>query len=166
MVTDAQYKELQQQVKELEKRIDFLSIQMSRMMFKSEASSTAVSTTCRSLSKRDVTKYKFKGKLYCKRRIAYVCVMTYIQENNIKEYNDVIKVFPDYLQGSLGVVKPIELAEKYANAHRRYYFADDDIIYLSGRQYVVCSQWEKKNIHRILSVAQELGYDIMPIIIQ
>ena len=165
MVTDAQYMELQNRVKELEKKIDFLSMQMSRMMFKGEVSPIASSTN-EILSKKDITKYKFRGQLYCKRRIAYMCVITYIKEHDIKEYKDVIEIFPDYLQGSLGVIKPIEMAEKYANAHRRYYFADDDIIYLSGRQYVVCSQWEKKNIHRILSVAQKLGYEIMPIIIE
>ena len=115
------------------------------------------------VAKKDVTKYEFEGQLYCKRRIAYVCVARYVKDNNITTVDELIKVFPDYLQGSLGVIKSAEVAEKYSNANKRFYFSDEDIIYLSGKPYVVCSQWEKKNIDRILLAAEKLGYIITPI---
>ena len=76
-----------------------------------------------------------------------------------------------------GEIAPTSLSDEYGTvniymlpfvkpAHVRRYFEDEDIIHLSGKQYVVCSQWEKKNINRILSIAKELGYEIVPIIIQ
>ena len=162
MITDFQYKELQNKVDELEKRMNLLSMQLSRLLLKGDASFVAIQSP-KKCTKKDITKYEFEGKLYCKRRIAYVCVMRYVKDHNINSYDELIKVFPDYLQGSLGVVKPVSIAEKYANANKRFYFADEDIVYLSDKPYVICSQWEKKNIDRILSVARELGYTINPI---
>ena len=165
MVTDAQYKELQNRVAELEKKMSTLSMQLSRLILKGDIGAQKVPPET-SRSKRDKTKYMFDGALYCKRRLAYVCIKKYIVDNNIEDFNEVLKVFPDYLQGSLGTIKPVEAAEKYANAHRRFYFTDEDIIYLSGKPYVVCSQWEKKNINNLLSVVQNLGYQIETICLE
>ena len=162
MITDSQYKELQKKVDELEKKMNLLSMQLSRLLLKGDVSSMTGSSPKMSV-KKDVTKYEFEGQIYCKRRIAYVCVARYVKDHNINTLDELIKIFPDYLQGSLGVIKSADIAEKYANANKRFYFADEDIIFLSGKPYVVCSQWEKKNIERILSVARELGYDINPI---
>ena len=161
MVTDSQYKELKEQVKELERRIDNLSLQLSRLILKNDVSK--VQTNRKELSKKDTTKYLFDNKILCKRRIAYECVKKYVVDNNIVSYSELLRVFPDYLQGSLGVVKPIEIAERYSNAHRRYYFGDEDILQFEGKKYVVCSQWEKKNINRILKVASTLGYQIQSV---
>ena len=165
MVTDAQYKELQNRVTELEKKMNTLSMQLSRLILKGDIGAQKVSQAP-SRPKRDKTKYMFDGVLYCKRRLAYVCIKKYIVDNNIDSFNEVLKIFPDYLQGSLGTIKPVETAEKYANAHRRFYFSDEDIIYLSDKPYVVCSQWEKKNINNLLSVVQNLGYQIETICLE
>ena len=158
LVTDSQYKELQYKVNVLEKKVQELSLQLSRLILKNDA--LPVQSVKSQTAKKDTTKYMLDGKQYCKRRIVYECVRKYVDENKITKYEELIKVFPDYLQGSLGVVKPIDLAEKYSNAHRRFYFNDDDIIELEGKQYVVCAQWEKKNIGKILTVASSLGYQI------
>lgn len=162
MITDSQYKELKDTVVELSKKVDILSMQLSRMMLKGD--SFQKSPTLFQNRKKDTTKYMLDGKFYCKRRIAFQCIKKYIDENNITSYEELIKVFPDYLQGSLGVIKPIQIAEKYSNAHRRFYFEDTDILTFDNKQYVVCAQWEKKNINNILSVASNLGYNIKSII--
>ncbi len=158
MITDAQYKELQLQVNELEKKINMLSMQMSRLILKGDVSPTI--SHYEKSAKKDTTKYLFEGKLYCKRRIAYLCVKKFVTENHVNKYEDAVRVFPDYLQGSLGVIKSVEEANRYSNAHRRYYFSDSDILCFDGKPYVVSSQWEKKNIGRILQVAANLGYEI------
>lgn len=162
IVTDAQYKELQNKVSELEKKINLLSVQLSTLILKGDVA-YRTSAKQQTVVKKDITKYMFENQLYCKRRIAYVCVKKYIEENSIIQYSEVLKVFPDYIQGSLGVIKPVESAEQYSDAHKRYFFSDEDIIYLTGKPHVVCSQWEKKNIERILSVAYKLGYEIEPV---
>ena len=159
IVTDAQYKDLQNKVTELEKKINLLSMQFSTLILKGDAA-TRNTAKPKPVVKKDITKYMFENQLYCKRRIAYVCVKKFIEENNIIEYDEVLKVFPDYVQGSLGVIKPVEAAEKYSDAHRRFYFSDEDVISLSGKHYVICSKKKKKNIDRILSVAYKLGYEI------
>lgn len=159
IVTDAQYKEIQIKVSELEKKINLLSVQLSTLLLKGDVVSRIAAKT-QSAAKKDITKYMFENQLYCKRRIAYICVKKYIEDNNISEYNEVLKAFPDYIQGSLGVIKPVEAAEKYSDPHRRFYFSDEDVICLSDKRYAICSQWEKKNIERLLSVAYNLGYKI------
>lgn len=159
MVTDGQYQELKNQVAELEKKVNVLSIQLGRLLLKGDVD-TYKEPIMVSRKKRDTTKYRFSGEIYCKRRVVYECIKQYIEDKNIDSYQKVVEVFPDYIQGSLGVIKPINLAEKYANAHRRFYFSDNDIIYLSGKPYVVCSQWEKKNISHFLQKARDLGYII------
>ncbi len=158
MVTDSQFKELQNQVKELEKTVENLSLQLSRLVFKNDISSKP--SIRKQVTKKDTTKYMLDGKLLCKRRLAYECVKKYISENNVLSYSDLLNIFPDYLQGSLGVIKPIEIAGRYSNANRRFYFADEDILEFEGKKYVVCSQWEKNNIYRILDIADHLGYQI------
>lgn len=158
MVTDSQFKELQNQVKELEKTVENLSLQLSRLVLKNDI--TSKPSISKQAAKKDTTKYIFDGKLLCKRRLAYECVKKYIAENNVFSYSDLLNTFPDYLQGSLGVIKPIEIAGRYSYAHRRFYFADEDILEFEGKKYVVCSQWEKNNIYRILDIAEHLGYQV------
>lgn len=119
MVTDDQYKYLQNKVSELEKKVDMLSMQLSRLLLKSDVAASKPSASI-TPNKRDITKYRFNGEVYCKRRIVYECVTQYIKDNNINAYEDLIKVFPDYIQGSLGVVKSAEIAEKYSGAHKRF----------------------------------------------
>ena len=145
---------------ELEKKMTLMSVQISTLMLKKEAAATSRQQLTDTVTKRDTTKYRFDGQIYCKRRIAYVCVKKYIEDNHITKYEDVLEIFPDYIQGSLGVIKPAGIAEQYSSSNRRFYFSDDDIIYFSGQPYVVCAQWEKKNISRILNIAKGLGYDI------
>ena len=159
MVTDAQHKELQNKVQELERKINMLSLQLNRLVLKGDMA-TASSFPREEKTRRDTTKYKFDNQIYCKRRLVLACVKRYITENNIDDFSVLLNIFPDGIQGSLGVIKPAEIAQRYANAHRRFYFEDQDIVYLSGLPYVVCSQWEKSNIERFLRVAEKLGYTI------
>ncbi len=162
MVSDAQYNELKAKVINLEKKIDMMSLQISRLILKEDISPISPQKN-QTLARKDKTKYLFEGKLYCKRRVAYQCVKKYIIDNNVDSYEDVVTIFPDYLQGSLGVIKSVEEADMYSNADKRFYFKDTDILYLDKKPYVICSQWEKKNINNILQVAKKLGYEIEPV---
>ncbi|SDB25185.1 hypothetical protein SAMN02910317_01222 [Ruminococcaceae bacterium FB2012] len=162
MISDSQFNELKNQVLTLENEVKRLSREISRLLLKGDANNYNVSPV-NNLSKKDTTKYRFEGKVYCKRRVVYACIKKYITDHNITAYQDLISVFPDYIQGSLGMIKTADEANLYSNAHRRFYFCDDDIVILDGKPHVICSQWEKKNIERFLKVAEKLGYEIEPI---
>lgn len=162
MITDSQYKELQKKVDEIGKTIKVLSAQISTMMIKQDASMCR--TQLNSLSARencrDTTKYEYKNKQYCKRQLVYAVVRDYINEHDACTYIAIRIAFPDFLQGSLGVVKPIEVANKYSSADKRFFFLDDLILSFDDKKYVVCSQWDVKNIKRFLKRADELGIEI------
>lgn len=162
MITDSQYKELQKKVDELGKTIKVLSAQISTMMMKQDTSMHR--TQLNSLSDRencrDTTKYGYKNELYCKRQLVYTVVRDYIHSHDVSTYITIRTAFPDFLQGSLGVVKPIEVANMYSGADKRFFFLDDQILSFNDKKYVVCSQWDVKNIKRFLKRADELGIEI------
>lgn len=162
MVTDSQYKELQKKVDELGKTIKVLSAQISTMMMKQDTSlhKTQPKTFWERETCRDTTKYEYKNELYCKRQLVYAVVRDYINEHDACTYIAIKAAFPDFLQGSLGVVKPIEVANMYSGADKRFFFSDDQILSLADKNYVVCSQWDVKNIKRFLKRADELGIEI------
>lgn len=155
MVTDEQYKALQRRIDELERKIKNVSIQMDALAMKESAKSFSSSHGRETVNKRDNTKYKFDGKIYCKRRIVLEIIKKYIADYSIDSYEQLSAVFPDYLQGSLGVIQRAEAAERYKAAGKRFYFSDEDVITLNGDCYVVCSQWDVKNISKFLEAAKK-----------
>ncbi len=103
------------------------------------------------------------GKTFSKRELVLYCVKKYIDEHKGLTASQLLEVFPDYVQGSLGVVKRIEDAELYAGSSKRYYFSDEDIIQMDDGKYVVCKQWDAVNIVKFLKLAQDLGFEIKSI---
>ena len=47
------------------------------------------------------------------------------------------------------------LLERVEALEKRYYFSDADAIVLQGAHYVVCSQWDAKNIKMFLEAARQ-----------
>lgn len=157
MVTDIQYKALQKRVEELERKIDLLSKQYSSLYMKHDMQSFAIPA---SNTKRDTTKYYFNGYQYCKRQLVLACVKKYVEDHPGISGAELIECFPNYIQGSLGVIRKAEEAERYSNAVNRFYFGDYDILLLKDDTYVVCSQWDKNNINRFIALMRDLQYDI------
>ena len=113
--------------------------------------------------KKDITKYLFNNRQLCKRELVLQCVKQYVKEHENLCSQELLETFPNYIQGSLGVVKKVEDAEWYTNAKKRYYFSDEDIIHLSDGDYVICTQWDASNIGNFLKLAEDIGYEIQPI---
>ena len=164
MVTDEEYRELKKRVDELEDKIKLMSQQLSTFYMRNDMRITSNPVKQQEQRKhKDVTKYLFKERQLCKRELVLQCVKDYVKEHPEVNAEQLIDVFPDYVQGSLGVVKRIEDAEWYTNARKRFYFSDENIIHLSDGNYVVCTQWDAGNIGKFLKLAEDLGFVIQPI---
>ena len=155
MVTDEQYKALKERVDQLESKLYSMGRELDRLIMKKdkeEIGNYKYATKSNSKS-RDTTKYMLDGKRYFKRGIVLAIIKKFVSDQGIVKFEELQNVFPDYLQGPLGVIRLAEDAERYSDAVKRYYFADEDIIHLEGKSYVVCSQWDAKNISKFLAVA-------------
>ena len=164
MVTDEEYKALLARVDGLENKLKLLAQQYSSLYMKSDIQRIEKPEHEEHRKHKDVTKYDFKGIRYCKRQLVLECVKSYVMDNEITSFERLTDVFPDYIQGSMGVIKKVEEAEKYSNAKKRFFFSDQDVIHLDDGDYTVCSQWDAGNIKRFLDLAADLGLEITPIV--
>ena len=76
------------------------------------------------------------------------------------------QVFPDKLQGSLGVVRSLD--DIYSshwdqNDLKKRYFMDENKILTSkdGVRFVVCNQWGRLNFPHILEMLDKWGWNVL-----
>ena len=166
MITDQEYKELSNRVSDLEKRLSYLTKKLDSVFLKNDISGFDNKPTANRSSedrrRKDTTQYEFRGQLYSKRQLVLECIKAYVSDNGISSSSELIDVFPDYVQGTLGVFREVKAAEKYSDARRRFFFDDQDVIVLDDGVFVVCKQWDKDNIGSFLALAKDLGYEIVP----
>ena len=163
MVTDRQFRELTEKFNELSAKYaqmskDIAAIQMKLDLVRQRKNEEP------SQAHKDITKYLFMGKQLSKRDLVLTCIKQYIADTGITNPGLLFEVFPDHVQGPLGVFRKVEEAEVYKGAQNRYYFGDDDILHLDDGIYVVSKDWTAKNIGRFIDIMETLGYDIKPII--
>lgn len=112
-------------------------------------------------STRDYSKFKFNDEVLSKNRLVLSVIKKYIDEHPNIELNELKNIFPDELQGSHGVVKTLD---EYRNENlkgKRFFDAENEIIYLSDETpIVVCSQWAIGNVTRFNEQARKIGYTI------
>ena len=162
MVTDRQYRDLVAKFEELSARYsqmskDIAAIKMTLDVVKARRREEPVQ------ARKDVTKYHFMGKQLNKRQLVLECVKQYISDSGTTSPSALLEIFPDYVQGSLGVLRLAEEAERYSGATEHYFFGDDEVLHLDNGIYVVSKDWTIKNIDRFLDIMETLGYDIKPI---
>lgn len=160
MITDEQYKRLLERVDALENRVIMLAQEYSALYMKSDVQPSRRSPVKSERKRKDTTKYMFMGKLYGKRDLVLQCVKSFVADKHIKSEKKLTEAFPPYVQGSLGIVRRVQEAERYSDATKRYFFSDQDIIHLSDGDFVVSSQWDAGNIGAFLQLAHDLGYEI------
>lgn len=163
MITDQQYREALIRIEELEKKVNALSRSMTEILMKSDTRQDTLIHT-ESEKRKDITRFSFQGVNYCKRQLVLAVIKKYIKDFNITDSSGILAVFPDYTQGSLGVIRRAEEAELYDGAKARYFFNDEDILHFSDGLFVVCKDWSTNNINRFLQIAEKIGYEIKPII--
>lgn len=159
MVTDKQFADLKDQFNDLKRQFAKISQDMTEIQMRFGLRKVNVPEETKR-NRKDTTRYKFDGKLWNKRQLVLECIKKYTKEHPEKNWSELAEIFPDYIQGSLGVIRSAEEAEKYQDATIHYFFEDPDIIYLMGKQYVVCKDWTVHNIDRFISLIGNLGYEI------
>lgn len=162
MVTDKQFEDLERKFEDLCRQFAKLSHDMTEIQMKLGARRISVPEEP-PLAKKDITRYKYKGKLLNKRQLVLECVQSYVKEHPTTTFSDLQDVFPDYIQGSLGVIRSVEEAERYKDAAGHYFFEDANIITLQNQHYVVCKDWTAKNIKSFISVMRNNGEEIITI---
>ena len=115
---------------------------------------------------KDYTKYWFNGKKYPKNRLVLAVVREYINQYPKLTLSDLKSVFPDDLQGSLGVIQKLQTAIDNGK-QKRYFTNNEQDILVDGNneKIVICNQWGvgdsgKGNFYDFLKKAERYNFDI------
>ena len=100
-----------------------------------------------------------------KRRFVLEAVKEFIQNYPTATFANIVEAFPDKLQGSYGVVKPLSwVLEKEQNGFDfkiRYHMDDSEILTSSdGIKFVVCNQWGNQFYRFAEWVQKTLGWNV------
>ena len=114
---------------------------------------------------KDFSKYIFNGETFVKRRLVLAVVRQYVEDYRPATFDELKEAFPDYLQGSLGVVKLIdEVSDKYKGigGAKRYFVNENEIIRLpSGERAIVCTEWGAHETEKFVGhVMAKFNYNI------
>ena len=114
---------------------------------------------------KDFSKYIFNGETFVKRRLVLAVVRQYVDDYRPATFDELKEAFPDYLQGSLGVVKLIdEVSDKYKGigGAKRYFVNENEIIRLpSGERAIVCTEWGAHDTEKFVGhVMAKFNYNI------
>jgi len=113
-------------------------------------------------STKDNTKYRFSNKSYGKGRLVQAVVHQYCEDNPMTSFSHLVKLFPDNLQGTSGVVRSRVVAEEIAanTGRARHFIKPTDFVEIDDETIAVSSQWGIGNIDKFISAAIKLGYQI------
>lgn len=97
---------------------------------------------------RDFSKFEFNGKIYNKSRLVNKVIHSYAELNPDMTYAELEKIFPQHLQGSMGVFDTYENAQEIFDrtGHKRHYLKSDELIKLSDSIIATSNQWGLGNI--------------------
>lgn len=103
-----------------------------------------------------------------KRTTVLATVKKYVAENPQATFRQIQEAFPDFLQGSYGVVKPVseiqQRIDRGQDADHRYYLEPKNIIISrDGIKFAVCHQWGNQfNVFQS-HVKKTLGWDVIEV---
>lgn len=155
-------KKLEQEVSEL-KQEQKQKIPMPSDNSQYAEKSSSVSWEIPNTGKRDTTRYMFEGNVYLKNRLVLAVVKAYVAKNTSLTRQQLKIVFDKTLQGSIGVVEYVDVAELRSDYEVRFFTKPADIIHLIDGDMYVCTQWGILNIPNFIKRAQQLGFQIEPI---
>lgn len=159
-------KKLEQEVtdlKQLQKSNYITSTDISNKQAENHSYNPSVSYQTPTAGKRDTTRYMFEGNVYLKNRLVLAVVKAYVAKNTSLTRQQLKQVFDKTLQGSIGVVENIDVAELRSDYEVRFFTKPAEIIHLIDGDMYVCTQWGILNIPNFIKRAQQLGFQIEPI---
>lgn len=112
---------------------------------------------------KDKTKYMLAGNIYGKNRLVHAIVSQHLKDYPEKTFDMLKQVFPNELQGVLGVFTLLEKAIEISSitGHKRHFIEEDKVLTTAdGIKIAVCTQWGIGNIGGFLETARKLGYEI------
>ncbi|NOX09811.1 MAG: hypothetical protein GXP22_10070 [Gammaproteobacteria bacterium] len=114
----------------------------------------------RAAKRRPREKYSFNKQVLGKGRMVLAVVKAYQVDHPDASFADLINVFPEGLQGSMGVfseqAKAQEIFER--TGHKRHFIKDAELIKLSDGVIAVSTEWGAGNIEAFIQNAASLGY--------
>ena len=119
----------------------------------------AVSKNTRTNTGKDFTKYLYNGEMYGKGRLVLAVVNDYVMDNPGITYDRLKDVFPDYLNGSLGVFSlRSEVEKRFAlKPNKHHFLKPSEIIKLEDCEITVCVDWDVRKIQKFLKIARSHG---------
>lgn len=112
------------------------------------------------ISSRDYTQYIFSEKSYNKRKLVLSVIQNWISENNPKNLDELLIVFPQ----ECGVhIVPVAEAQDIYNRQGiyRHFLGESELINFPNlTKYAISNQWGKRKIDRFLLQARKIGFEI------
>lgn len=115
-------------------------------------------------NKRDTTRYIFEGNVFLKNRLVLAVVQSFVRNNPNVTRLELKTIFDKSLQGSIGVVENKEIAEQRKDYEVRFFTKKDETIVLNDGIMYVCTQWGILNIPNFVRRAEQLGFEILPVV--
>jgi hypothetical protein len=115
---------------------------------------------------RDFSKFEFNGKIYNKSRLVNKVIRSFVELNPEMTYAEIEKLFPQRLQGSMGVLESYEKAQEIYDrtGHKRHYLKPEELIKLFDSIIATSNQWGIGNIESFVNYVNEMGnlFKIVP----
>ncbi|MFV0289302.1 MAG: hypothetical protein ACK5IJ_00165 [Mangrovibacterium sp.] len=112
---------------------------------------------------KDFSKFRFNGISYNKGRLVNAIIKKLIEDRPQITFSELKQIFPDKIQGSMGVFDLKEKAEEiYERTNRiRYYIKPDEVIQLADNTIISTStKWNAENIKTFIEQAKRENYNI------
>lgn len=110
---------------------------------------------------RDFSKFEFNGIIYNKSRLVNKVIRSYVELNPDLTYAELEKIFPQHIQGSMGVFNTYENAQEIYDrtGHKRHYLKSDELIKLSDSIIATSNQWGFGNIQSFIAHINNMDND-------
>lgn len=116
---------------------------------------------------RDFSTFTFRDKVYNKSRLVNKVIKTYVELHPEITYAELERVFPQSLQGSMGVFDTSEAAQEIYDrtGHKRHYIKPEEFIELSDSTIATSNQWGIGNIEPFINYVNQLKdrFNIIPV---
>lgn len=158
MIKEEQYYHILQRLEKLETKVRKLEKNNGSDPFKNDF--MMYDTYNSKIHKKDKSSYKLDGLVFDKRNLVLYVVKRIVNIANPKSIKELMEMFPQETQGSLGVLLVEDIACNYKDYKKRFFTSPEDRIYVEDNTFYVCKDWTSKNIKEFINLAKKYGLEI------